>query len=77
MRFEHVEANQLLDVADRRDKDAYEAAIADVKARFPTVTADTIIKLATLQRQMQKRYCRFFAWRVDWTQKTRPVPGDG
>lgn len=61
----HDEANRLLDIADTGDREAYKAALEDLKRREPALH-QRASELAAWQYRMWSRSFRLFAWRSEW-----------
>ena len=67
----HDCANQLLDIAETGDREAYRKALEDMRYTQHPATYERAKEMAAQQYQMYQRYYRLHGWRSKWIQKRK------
>lgn len=66
----HVHANQLLDLAEKKDRDGYRAMLDELFAEHGADYQEMVNDFARRQLRMQERDFRHNGWRVVWKECT-------
>lgn len=67
----HVHANELLDLADAKDRDGYRAALQAIEAKHGRDYRSMVGALVERQLHMQSRYHTHNPWRTVWKEQSR------
>ena len=62
----HVHANELVDLADAKDRDGYKNRLAELERKHGRDYKAMVSDHATRQIYMQSRYHRHNPWRAAW-----------